>query len=80
MVGYLLENPCVAILVRDGRDCFQIKGVAEYKTSGRVYQEAVKWMRGKGSHYPAKGVVLIKTEEFYDSRSGPRAGQKYVSK
>ncbi len=75
-----LENPAVAILLRMDRECYQIKGTSEYKQEGEVYQNARKWMKSKGDHYPAKGVLVIKVNACFNSMSGPEAGKAIRSK
>lgn len=70
----ILENPVVAILVRSGKESFQIKGRCRYVTSGPVYEQARKWMKEKKDTYPAKGALEIKIEEIFDSTPGTGAG------
>lgn len=72
----IAENPIVAVLIRSGRQSFQIKGRCSYLTSGRVYEEARAWMKAKGEKYPAKGALQIKVEEVFNSNGGDGAGGK----
>lgn len=72
----VVGNPNVAILVRKEKESFQLKGKCIYKEKGREYEKARKWMRNKGRKYPAKGILIIKVEKIYDSRSGQNAGKE----
>jgi predicted pyridoxine 5'-phosphate oxidase superfamily flavin-nucleotide-binding protein len=72
----IIENPAVAILLRSGKESYQIKGSCGYLTSGVLYEEAKKWMKSIGEKYPAKGVLKIKVEHIYNSNSGAGAGGK----
>jgi hypothetical protein len=72
----ILENPAVSILLKSGKESYQIKGNCIYFTSGSLYEEAKKWMRSIGEKYPAKGALKIKVENIYNSNSGFGAGEK----
>jgi len=72
----IIENSAVAILLRSGKESYQIKGSCGYFTSGVLYEEAKKWMKSIGGKYPAKGVLKIKVEHIYNSNSGAGAGEK----
>ena len=72
----VLENPLVAILVRSGKESYQIKGKCSYLKSGPIFEEAKKWMKGLGEKYPAKGALKIAVEEIYNSTSGCGSGEK----
>ena len=72
----ILENPTAAILLRSGKESYQIKGNCSYFTSGDLYEEAKKLMKSMGEKYPAKGVLRIKVENIYNSNSGSGAGAR----
>ena len=72
----VLENPAVSILLRSGKESYQIKGNCSYFTSGALYEVAKKWMKSIGEKYPAKGVLKIKVEDIYNSNSGAGAGER----
>ncbi|MDD5503816.1 MAG: pyridoxamine 5'-phosphate oxidase family protein [Candidatus Omnitrophica bacterium] len=72
----ILENPLVAILVRSGKESYQIKGRCSYLNSGPLYEDARKWMKSMGEKYPAKGALKIEIEEIFDANSGSGAGEK----
>lgn len=60
----LKENNKVAILVTDNNEYYQIKGTAEYLTSGKYFEEVTKIC--DGTKYVAKAAVLISCQEVYD--------------
>ncbi len=72
----IIENPAIAILLRSGKESYQIKGSCSYFTSGVLYEKAKEWMKSIGGKYPAKGVLQIKVEHIYNSNSGAGAGEK----
>jgi len=72
----IMENPVVAILVRSGKESYQIKGKCDYLKSGTIYEEAKKWMKSMGEQYPAKGALKVKVEEIFNSASGSGSGEK----
>jgi len=72
----VIENSAVSILLRRGKESYQIKGRCSYFTSGAFYEEAKKWMKSIGEKYPAKGVLKIKVEDIYNSNSGAKSGKK----
>ncbi len=74
----IIENPAVAILVRSGKESYQIKGRCSYLKSGPIYEEAKKWMKSIGTKYPAKGVLKIKVEEIFNSTSGCGSGERII--
>jgi len=74
----IIENPAVAILVRSGKESYQIKGICSYLKSGPIYEEAKKWMKSIGEKYPAKGVLKIKVEEIFNSTSDCGSGEKII--
>jgi len=74
----IIENPAAAILLRSGKESYQIKGSCSYFTSGVFYEEAKKWMKSIGEKYPAKGVLKIKVEEIFNSAAGCGSGEKVV--
>lgn len=60
----LKENSKVSILVTDNKEYFQIKGISEYKTNGKEFNEMSKELEGTG--YTAKGAVVVSCNEIYD--------------
>jgi len=76
----ITENPKAAIyLYGEGiKGCCQIKGDAEYVTSGDSHKEAKKIFLSKNPNLPAKGLVIIKITDVYDCMPGPDAGSKIL--
>jgi hypothetical protein len=72
----IMENPLVAILVRSGKESYQIKGHCAYLKSGLIYDQAKQWMKVVGEKYPVKGALMIKVEEVFNSASGCGSGEK----
>jgi hypothetical protein len=72
----ILENPFAAILIRSGKESYQIKGRCSYVTSGPVYDAAKKWMKAVGEKYPARGALELKVEEIFNSSAGSGSGEK----
>ncbi|MBS3065463.1 pyridoxamine 5'-phosphate oxidase family protein [Candidatus Pacearchaeota archaeon] len=58
------ENKRVAILTENNKEHYQIKGIAEYQTSGKYFDKIVKMLEGTG--YQAKGVIAVSCDEIYD--------------
>ncbi|MDD5069892.1 MAG: pyridoxamine 5'-phosphate oxidase family protein [Candidatus Omnitrophica bacterium] len=73
----IIENPAVSILIRSGRESYQIKGSCSYFISGDIYEKAKKWMKSIGEKYPAKGALQIKVENIYNSNSAPGSGERF---
>lgn len=74
------ENPKVAVSFWEGGEGYQLKGVATVETSGRRYEETVKWVEELGIRAGAlsksKGAVIIEVEGIYALAFGPGAGKK----
>lgn len=70
------SNPNVSILVRKDRESYQIKGTCKYMNSGPEYEKGRKWAKARGEHYPAKGILIIHFDSFYNSMTGPKAGKE----
>ena len=58
------ENKRVSILTENNKEHYQIKGTAEYQTSGKYFDKIVKILEGTG--YQAKGIILVSCDEIYD--------------
>lgn len=74
----ILENPVVAILIRRGKESYQIKGCCSYLKSGPIFEDARKWMKAIGEKYPAKGALKIKVEAIFNSASGCGSGGEII--
>ena len=58
------ENKRVAILTESNKEHYQIKGTAEYQSSGKYFDKIVKMLEGTG--YQARGIILVSCDEIYD--------------
>jgi hypothetical protein len=74
------ENPHLALYIWDPekRRCFQIKGTVTIKTSGPDYEKIKAQIKKKGSHYPAKGLLIVTITEVYECTPGSLAGEKIL--
>ncbi len=72
----VLENPQVAVLLRGGKESYQLKGTCEYVDKGEAYDAAYQWFRSMTDKHPAKGALIIAVTEVYDSAAGDCAGDK----
>jgi len=68
----------VAICSWVGREGYQIKGVANYKTEGADYESMKKMIKNISEKLPAKGCAVMKVTEVYDVAPGPNAGNRVV--
>jgi predicted pyridoxine 5'-phosphate oxidase superfamily flavin-nucleotide-binding protein len=71
-------NPKVAFYVwgPEIKGCFQIKGVAAIKVSGREFDEMKEKVNQKNPALPARSLVIIKITEVFECQPGPKAGMK----
>ncbi len=60
----LKENNNVSVMIDNKKDYFQIKGTAEYFSSGKWLEKVIKMNEGTG--YKPKGAVLITPSEIYN--------------
>ncbi|MDD4126610.1 MAG: pyridoxamine 5'-phosphate oxidase family protein [Methanomicrobium sp.] len=66
-------------LYGDGiKGCFQIKGDAEFHSSGSDYEEAKKMFHAKNPNLPAKELLVIKITDVFNCMPGPGAGDKII--
>jgi len=63
---------------REGRGCYQIKGAAELKSDGPIYEKGHKMATGRERPLPGKAVAVIKVEEVYQASGGSTAGDRIV--
>jgi hypothetical protein len=76
----LRTNPKIAIYVwgPDIKGCFQIKGVAAIKSSGKEYEEMKAKINQKNPALPARSLVIVKITEVFECKPGPAAGSKIL--
>jgi len=76
----LRTNPKIAIYVwgPEIKGCFQIKGVAAIKSSGKEYDEMKAKINLKNPALPARSLVIVKITEVFECKPGPTAGSKIL--
>jgi predicted pyridoxine 5'-phosphate oxidase superfamily flavin-nucleotide-binding protein len=75
----LERNPNVSITMWYGLDGYQMKGKAQYFSSGDVFDKAKKWILKLKPGKKVKGVVEVKITDIYSIRPKPcEAGKKIV--
>jgi hypothetical protein len=76
----LRVNPKIAFYLwgPDIKGCYQIKGVAAIKTSGKEYDEMKAKINQKNPALPARSLVIVKITEIFECKPGPTAGVKIL--
>jgi len=76
----LRVNPKVALYVwgPEIKGCYQIKGVASIKASGKEYDEMKAKINQKNPALPARSLVIVKITEVFECKPGPSAGSKLL--
>lgn len=76
----LRTNPRIAFYLwgPEINGCYQVKGVAAIKTSGKEYEEMKAKMNIKNPALPARSLVIVKITEVFECKPGPTAGVKIL--
>jgi predicted pyridoxine 5'-phosphate oxidase superfamily flavin-nucleotide-binding protein len=76
----LRVNPKIAFFVwgPDIKGCYQVKGIAALKTSGKEYDEMKAKINQKNPALPARSLVIVKITEIFECKPGPTAGVKIL--
>jgi hypothetical protein len=76
----LRVNPKIAIYIwgPEIKGCFQIKGVAALKSSGKEYDEMKAKINQKNPALPARSLVIVRITEVFECKPGPTAGSKIL--
>jgi uncharacterized protein len=76
----LRVNPKIAFYLwgPEIKGCYQIKGVAAIKTSGKEYDEMKAKINLKNPALPARSLVIVKITEIFECKPGPTAGVKIL--
>jgi hypothetical protein len=76
----LRTNPKIALYVwgPEIKGCFQIKGVASIRTSGKEYDEMREKINRKNPALPARSLIIIRITEIFECQPGPKAGSKIL--
>ncbi|MGA2913599.1 MAG: pyridoxamine 5'-phosphate oxidase family protein [Methanoregula sp.] len=76
----LRTNPKIAFFVwgPEIKGCYQVKGVAAIRTSGKEYDEMKAKINQKNPALPARSLVIVKITEIFECKPGPSAGSKLL--
>jgi predicted pyridoxine 5'-phosphate oxidase superfamily flavin-nucleotide-binding protein len=76
----LRVNPKIALYIwgPEIKGCYQIKGVASIKTSGKEFDEMKAKINAKNPALPARSLVVVKITEVFECQPGPKAGMKLL--
>jgi predicted pyridoxine 5'-phosphate oxidase superfamily flavin-nucleotide-binding protein len=74
------ENPHIALYLwePDSRQCFQIKGKVDVKTSGPDYEKMKAMVKAKKETYPAKSLLVMKITDVFSCVPGAEPGKKLL--
>ena len=76
----LRTNPKIALYVwgPEIKGCFQIKGVASIRSSGKEYDEMREKINRKNPALPARSLIIVRITEVFECQPGPKAGSKIL--
>ncbi len=76
----LAVNPKIALYVwgPEIKGCFQVKGVASVKTSGKDFDTMKATINAKNPALPARSLIIVKITEVFECQPGPKAGSKIL--
>jgi uncharacterized protein len=79
-ISNLRVNPKIAIYLwgPEIKGCFQIKGIASIRTSGKEFDEMKAKINIKNPALPARSLVIVKITEVFECKPGPTAGVKIL--
>ena len=69
-------NPRVAAAVWASGKGYQFKGRARVESSGKTFDEGVRWVKSIEPHLNPKAAVIVKVDEIYVGTGGPDAGKR----
>ena len=74
------ENPHIALYLwePDSKQCYQIKGKVEVKTSGPDYEKMKAMVKAKKDTYPAKSLLVMKITDVFSCVPGAEPGKKLL--
>lgn len=61
----ILQNDKVSIVMWEGKEGYQIKGIGKYYIDCELFEKAVQWAKENGKRKPTKGLVEIEVKEIY---------------
>ena len=62
----------------DIKGCYQCKGVAAIKTTGKEYEEMKAKLNVKNPALPARSLIIVKITEVFECKPGPTAGARIL--
>lgn len=73
----LKANPEAALLTKKAEEklWYQLKGSCQYVNEGPKYEEFRNWVKSKKETLPAKGMVIFKVKQIFNTAAGPNAGK-----
>ena len=73
----LKVNSEAAILTKNAEKklWYQLKGTCQYVNEGPEYEKFKEWVKSKRETFPAKGMVIFKVKQIYNTSAGPDAGK-----
>lgn len=76
----LRANPKIALYIwgPEIKGCFQIKGNATIKTSGKDFDLMKEKINKKNPALPARSLVIVKITEVFECQPGPKAGSRIL--
>ena len=76
----LRANPKIALYIwgPEIKGCFQIKGDATLKTSGRDFDLMKEKINKKNPALPARSLVIVKITDVFECQPGPKAGSQIL--
>jgi uncharacterized protein len=74
----LKANPKIAFYIwgPEIKGCFQIKGHATIKTSGKEFDEMKAKLNKKNPALPARSLIIVKITDVFECKPGATAGSK----
>ena len=76
----LAVNPKIALYIwgPEIKGCFQIKGEASVKTSGKDFDAMKAKINALNPAMPARSLIIMKITEVFECQPGPNAGKKLL--
>jgi predicted pyridoxine 5'-phosphate oxidase superfamily flavin-nucleotide-binding protein len=62
----IIENKNVALVVWSKMKGYQIKGSAEYKVTGEIFDSVVRWVAETIPNRVVKGIIILSPLEIFD--------------
>jgi len=76
----IAENPKIALYIwgPEIKGCFQIKGHASIKTTGKDFDEMKAKINAKNPAMPARSLIIVKITDVFECQPGPKAGSRVL--